>query len=95
MPEIGEELVRYLAARDAQRNDHVTRILGALSERERQLVCEAAVMGYVLGSLGATPPKKAPKDLTIVWRVIDACRAEADLYPLIGGRTDENETEGD
>ena len=95
MAELDEELLRYLAARDAQRNDHVNRILGELSERERRLVREAAVMGYVQGSYGATPPKEIPSDSVIVWRVIDACQALPDLYPVIGGWVDDNEPEGD
>lgn len=81
MPEIPEEILRYVATRDAQRDDAVTRALGALSDRERRLVREAAVMGYVQGTRYADTP--IPKDSVVVWRVIDACRAFDELYPTI------------
>jgi hypothetical protein len=91
MPEIDSALLRYLAVRDAERHNHVSRALDALSERERALVREAAVMGYVLGSMDGRDSTEFPKDAAIVWRVVDACRAHADLYPTLsalaeGGR---------
>ena len=91
MPEIDDQLAHYLAVRDRQRDDRVNRVVGSLSERERALVREAAVMGYVLGTQGATPSAEIPKDRVIVWRVIDACLAHSDLYPVISGRKDANE----
>jgi hypothetical protein len=83
MPEIPDSLMRYFAARDAQRDNQVTRALEGLSDRERALVREAAVMGYVLGAQDAAPSPDIPKDSAVVWRVIDACRAHADLYPTL------------
>lgn len=90
MPEIPDMLAAYLVARDAQRDAAVSRALEALSDRERALVREAAVMGYVQGTRGMVPPAEIPKDSAIVWGVIDACRAHADLYPLLS-MTDTNE----
>lgn len=84
MPEISEGIVRYLAAREAERDDSVNRALDALSERERALVREAAVMGYVQGAQ-ATHAREVviPKDAVIVWRVIAGCQTFDDLYPTI------------
>jgi hypothetical protein len=90
MPEIPDMLAAYLATRDAQRDAAVSRVLGALSDRERVLVREAAVMGYVQGTLDVRAHIEFPRDAAIVWRVIDACRACADRYPLLS-MTDTNE----
>jgi hypothetical protein len=85
MTTLPDDIVRYIAARDRQRDDRVNEILAALSERERRLVREAAVMGYVRGGMAAAPGKQfdIPKDSAIVWIVIDACRAFSDLYPTL------------
>lgn len=90
MPEITDQLARYLAVRDRGRDDRVNGVVGALSDRERALVREAAVMGYVLGTQGAGAPAAIPKDSAIVWRVIDACMALPDLYPVISALADAN-----
>lgn len=91
-------LAEYLAVRDAQRAEDVTRTLDALSPRERQLVREAAVMGYVQGVRYADAIGRVtiPPDRVIVHRVVDACRAFDDLYPLLGGRAtdDGSRTDG-
>lgn len=73
----------YFAAREAERHEQVDRILEALSDRERALVREAAVMGYVQGTLDQRAQVPFPKDSAIVWTVIDACRVHADKYPLL------------
>ncbi|WP_143589846.1 hypothetical protein [Streptomyces africanus] len=76
-----EWLVDYVLKRDQQRADEVNAVLAAMSERERRLVREASVMGYVHGR---QHPKGAdhPKDSTVVANVIGACLANADLYPV-------------
>lgn len=51
---IPEEIVRYVAARDQERAERVDRALAALTGRERALVREAAVMGYVQGAMYAS-----------------------------------------
>ena len=91
MPEISDDLVRYVAARDTERDDHVNRTLGALTDRERALVREAAVMGYVHGRLDERAAIDFPQDRAIVWGVIDACRVHADRYPAINALTAVNE----
>jgi hypothetical protein len=81
-------LAEYLQARDAQHRDDVTKTLAGLSDRERRLVYEAAVMGYVRGALHGEVAGSAdiPKDAVIVRSVIDACHAVPHLYPLLGGK---------
>jgi hypothetical protein len=75
-------LVEYLAKRDAQRANAVADVLGALTDRERALVKDAAVMGYVRGRMH--PDSEAhPKDSAVLAEVIDACLAHPDLYPAI------------
>lgn len=72
-----ESLVRYLAARDAQRADDVKSILDALTLREQRLVMDAAVMGYVRGKMsGRAEP--VPKDGAILGEVVDACLTHRD-----------------
>ncbi|WP_326646631.1 hypothetical protein OG884_18555 [Streptosporangium sp. NBC_01755] len=85
------DLAGYLAAQDHRRDDRVNRALDALSDREKRLVREAAVMGYVQGAMAANPGKRPdiPKDSAIVWQVVDACRAFPDLYPVISALADE------
>ena len=93
MPEVPEEILRYLAARDADRERGVDRALASLTDRERALVRDAAVMGYVQG-VQATHAKEAaiPGDSVIVRRVIAGCQVFDDLYPTIsalGGAAEE------
>lgn len=82
MTDLPEPLVTYLAQRDAARAEAVASVLGALTDRERALIKEAAVMGYVRGTMH---PKgeKHPKDSAVLAEVVDACLAFPDLYPAI------------
>jgi hypothetical protein len=78
-------LADYLAIRDEQRQQRVLRALNALSPRERQLVREAAVMGYVQGVRAAgVGDVDIPRDAFILHLVVDACFSFDDLYPTIG-----------
>jgi hypothetical protein len=85
-----DDLARYLAVRDQQRLDAVSAALGAMTRRERRLVREAAVMGYVRGSMAGEAAARAgerpkiPRDSAVVFEVVDACLAMRDLYPVIG-----------
>lgn len=74
------EFAAYLAARDRQRADAVAAVLGELTPRERHLVHDAAVMGYVRGRMHPQD-EPHPKDSVVVAEVIDACLALPDLYP--------------
>lgn len=86
-PEIPEALARYFALRQEQRAKRVESVVAALNPRERKLVREAAVMGYVRGTMagaaagrdGAEPA--IPSDLDVLAEVVDACLSMEDLYP--------------
>ncbi|MFD9950819.1 hypothetical protein ACFWYW_58665 [Nonomuraea sp. NPDC059023] len=91
MAEIPEEIVRYIAGRDAYRDGRVNRALDAMTGREHKLVREAAVMGYVQG-IGAARAGELdiPMDAEIVWRVIAGCQTFGDLYPTISALPERN-----
>jgi hypothetical protein len=85
MSEIPDALATYLAARDHTRADQIADAFAALTPREKSLVWEAAVMGYVQGTQARHPA--VPADSVIVADVIGACIAMPDLYPAIAGET--------
>ena len=84
MTELPEPLIRYFADRATQRARDVDTILAALTERERRLVREAAVMGYVRGRMHPADVDQ-PKDSAVLSEVVDACLAFPDKYPVISG----------
>lgn len=77
-----ESLVNYLSARDAERADRVAAFLASLTDRERGLFHDAAVMGYVQG-LMRDREEGCPKDSQVMALVVDACFAFPDLYPTV------------
>ncbi|MGW8326516.1 hypothetical protein ACWGLE_01270 [Streptomyces sp. NPDC055897] len=79
-----EWLPAYFEQRARARAAAVAEVLDGLTERERGLVHDAAVMGYVRGSM---QPRGAeiPKDSAIVADMVNACLAHADLYPTLTG----------
>lgn len=91
-PPLPPELVTYFAAREAARAEAVNAFLASLTERERRLMTEAAVMAYVHG---CQHPQGAehPKDSAVLAGVIDACLAMPDLYPTIAGTTEPDTTD--
>lgn len=83
MPDaLPQPLLDYLAQREAARAQAVTDFLASLTERERRLMREAAVMGYVRGRMHLDG-EAHPKDGAVLNEVIDACLAFPDLYPVI------------
>lgn len=85
-PAIPDWLPGYFAARDAERREAVQETLDRLTERERALVREAAVMGFVHGRNSALGwEDDHPKDSAVLFGVVSACRAMSDIYPLLGG----------
>jgi hypothetical protein len=74
-----EQLVSYLADREQQRAKAVEDFLAKLTPRERALVHDAAVMGYVQG-LMRTRDEGIPKDSQVIALVVDACFAFEDQY---------------
>jgi hypothetical protein len=81
---IPDALVDYLAKRDAQRADKVQAVLDSLTDRERALIHDAAIMGYAQG-LMRDRSEGCPKDSAVVHLVVDACFAIPDKYPAING----------
>ncbi|MFD7705673.1 hypothetical protein [Streptomyces sp. NPDC059786] len=79
---IPEPLLTYFAEREAQRADRVAAFLNGLSEYERHLIHDAAVMGYVQG-LMRDRTEGVPKDSQTMALVIDACFAHPDRYPAV------------
>lgn len=83
--DLPDALVAYLAKRDAQRADDVATFLATLTDRERALVKDAAVMGYVQGRRHPQG-EKHPKDSWVLATVVDACLAFPDLYPAVNAQ---------
>jgi hypothetical protein len=82
MPDLPEFLISYMERQRASRADAVNAVLASLTDRERALIRDAAVMGYVRGTMH---PKGEPhpKDSAVLAEVIDACLALPDLYPAV------------
>ncbi|MET9055273.1 hypothetical protein ABZW50_29410 [Streptomyces bacillaris] len=80
MTTLPEGFVAYLIARDAERADAITEFLGRLTDRERTLMRDAAVMGYVQGRRHPHG-EEHPKDSAVLQLVIDAALDIPDLYP--------------
>lgn len=75
-------LDEYFAKRQAARADRVRAFLDSLTNRERALVQDIAVMGYVRGSMH---PKgeEIPLNAAILADVVNACFASPDLHPAV------------
>ena len=86
--DLPEQLVTYLTERDAQRADAVTTFLASLTDRERGLFHDAAVMGYVQG-LMRDRAEGCPKDSQVMALVADACLALPDQYPTVNAIANE------
>lgn len=85
--EIPDALVAYFADREAARHNAAAEWFGTLTDRERALVKDAAVMGYVQGMRHHDLP--VPKDSVILARVVEACLSITDLYQAISYDTEE------
>jgi hypothetical protein len=83
-----EFLITYLEQRQADRAERVNALLVSLTKRERALFQDAAVMGYVRGSLH---PRDAeiPLNKEILAEVISACFSFPDLYPAVNAGYEE------
>lgn len=83
-------LVDHLVERSNARHQRAAEVYNALTERERALVCEAAVMGYVQG-LMRDRSEGVPKNSQVVALVVQECLAFPDMYPTISGHAEEND----
>lgn len=82
--EIPGFLLDYLAGRDAARAQGAADQFATLTDRERGLVHDAAVMGYVQG-MRHPQGERIPKDHQVVALVVQECLAFAELYPTLTG----------
>ncbi|WP_042400079.1 hypothetical protein [Streptacidiphilus carbonis] len=89
-PPLPDALLTLFANRAAERRQQAAERFGTFTERERVLMKEAAVMGYVQGT---RHPKgdDFPKDSWILSTVIEACLSNPDLYRTISGYVEEAE----
>ena len=81
--ELPDALAAYFANRETERRNAVTATLAGLTDRERGLVRDAAVMGFVQGTRWRGDEDAFPLDRPIVEGVIDACLHMRDLYPTL------------
>lgn len=89
--ELPEPLLAYFAQREQQRAAAVEAFLDSLTDYERGLVHDAAVMGYVQG-LMRDRSEGVPKDSEVMALVVDACFAHSDLYPTVNAEFEERRT---
>lgn len=91
MTDLPAALVTYLVNRDAARANAVRAFLDDLTDRERGLIRDAAVMGYVRGRMHPEDephPKDSRVMADVLAEVIDACLAMPDLYPAVNAGPD-------
>lgn len=91
MTDLPPALLDYFAQREQQRAEAVKTFLDGLTEYERGLFYDAAVMGYVRGSMH---PRDAeiPLNPAIVADVVNACFAHSDLYPTVNAAFEDRRT---
>lgn len=89
-PTVDPELLAYLEQRWDNEAVRVVDTIGAMTVREKKLVREAAVMGFVLGTydghaaaLAGERRTKIPPDRQILAEVISACLGMAEVYPTV------------
>jgi hypothetical protein len=82
--EIPDFLFDYWQRRENARAEAVTAFLESLTERERALFQDGAVMGFVRGSLRSRD-EEIPLNKPIVAEVVNACFAFPELYPAVNG----------
>lgn len=83
--EFPPELVAYFESRARQREEDIDARLTELTPRERSLVRDAAVMGYVLGRLDERAEAEFPRDTPIVRAVVYAALREDENYKVLRG----------
>jgi hypothetical protein len=87
--ELPDFLVSYFEQRQAARAEAVNTFLASLTDRERALVQDAAVMGYVRGSMHPRG-EEIPLNKAIVADVVNACFSFPDLYPAVNAHFEDH-----
>lgn len=80
--QVTQTLIDYLAQREVARAGRIRTFLDSLTPRERALVQDIAVMGYVRGTMHPQG-ERMPKSPAILAEVVGACFAHPDLYPAV------------
>jgi hypothetical protein len=80
--QVDAQLDEYFAKRQAARAARVRAFLDGLTPRERGLFQDAAVMGYVRGSMHPRD-EEIPLNNAIVDDVVNACFVYPGLYPAV------------
>ena len=89
-PGFPDRLAEIIAAQDEERLRVAREMFINLTERERLLVKEAAVMGFFIGqnAAGGVPREEYPKDSDVLFRALDTARVYDDLYPTLAALED-------
>lgn len=84
-----QKVMDYLRKQETARLKRIQAAIQRLTPRERRIVGEAAVMGFVQGMMaaGVTLDDAMPDDETIVLRVFNGIISTPDLYPTLSATT--------
>ncbi|MCX4543820.1 hypothetical protein [Streptomyces sp. NBC_01565] len=91
--DIPEALANYMIKRDKERADRIAAVWAEFTEREQGLIKDAAVMGWVQGSMSTRAGEQWPGDWVAVPTVLGACLGLPHLYPTITGWTQPEDEE--
>jgi hypothetical protein len=94
-----KQMMSLVAEQARAREMAAIRAWDRLTDHEKSLVREAAVMGYVLGQFPTEEHKDemgregrpVPRDSSIVEAVLEGALANPDLYPALAGEADEED----
>lgn len=79
------ELAAYFETRARQREQEIDARLAELTPRERSLIRDAAVMGYVLGRMDERARVEFPRDTPIMRGVVYAALRDGEHYHVLRG----------
>jgi hypothetical protein len=85
--EFDARLAVYFETRTRQREQEIDDRLAELTPRERSLVRDAAVMGYVLGRMDERAKVEFPKDTPIFRAVVLAALRDDENFHVLSGVT--------
>lgn len=85
MPEIDAQLAAYFETRARQREQEIDDRVAQLTPRERSLVRDAAVMGYVQGRIDERAKVEFPKDTPIFRGVVLAALRDDENFHVLRG----------
>ena len=89
-------MLAYFETRAQQREQAIDDRLAQFTPRERSLIRDAAVMGYVLGRMDERAHVEFPKDTPIMRGVVYAAlREEGNYYAVLRGEAHQYIEQGD